>query len=139
LFHLHVLGTAGATCTVWASTNLINWSVIGIATESSAGVFDYDDAVSGRPRRFYRVEFSNIPFAVTTVAPPKILSVSMPARGQLQLTFSALNGSYDILGSTNLVQWQTVGSATQLSPGVYQFTDSNAGAFARRFYRVVSQ
>lgn len=139
LFHLHVLGIVNATCTVLASTNLMDWSVIGTAIENSPGAFDYDDPIAGHPRRFYRVEFSNIPFAITSPAPPKIQSVSMQTNGQLTLTFSALNGSYTVLGSTNLVQWQAVGSATQLSPGVYQFVDTNAGAFPRRFYRVLSQ
>ncbi len=138
-FHLHILGIAGATCTVWTSTNLVDWSVIGIAAESLPGIFDYYDSVAGKTRRFYRVEFSNIPFTITTQVPSKILSVSMQTNSQLQLTFSATTGSYTVLGSTNLVQWQPVGSPTPLSPGVYQFTDTNAGNFPRRFYRVMSQ
>ncbi|HXT11777.1 MAG TPA: Ig-like domain-containing protein [Candidatus Angelobacter sp.] len=138
-FHLHILGVAGATCTVLASSDLINWSAIGTAIETSPGVFDYDDPTSGHPRRFYRVEFSNIPFTISTPAPPRITGVSMQSNGQLQLTFSALTGNYTILGSTNLVQWQPVGSATQLTPGIYQFLDTNAVAFPRRFYSVLSQ
>jgi hypothetical protein len=57
--------------------------------------------------------------------------------GQVQLTVSGLAGDiYRVLGSTNLRDWQTITSVTNLS-GTMQFTDPGAAGYSRRFYRLV--
>jgi hypothetical protein len=41
---------------VWASTNLLDWSVLGTASQAPPGAFSYEDTgASGHPLRFYRV------------------------------------------------------------------------------------
>ena len=49
-----------------------------------------------------------------------------------------LNGSADgmisILGSSNLLDWQTIGSVSKSTPEV-QFLDTNANTFSQRFYK----
>ncbi len=45
---------------------------------------------------------------------------------------------YTVFASTNLVDWQAIGSGTQTSPGWYQFTDAAATNLARRFYQLRS-
>jgi hypothetical protein len=48
--------TGSQTFTVYASTNLFNWSSIGIATQSSPGVFQFTDpATPNSSKRFYRL------------------------------------------------------------------------------------
>jgi hypothetical protein len=138
--HLHILGVPHATCTVLVSSNMVNWTVAGTAVEGVPGTFDYyDPIVAGQPNRFYRVQFSNIPLTVTTPVPPRIVSSVMQANRQFLLNFSAAPGNYNVLGSTNLIQWQVLGPAAQVSGLLYQFTDTNAATFPWRFYRVGSQ
>jgi VCBS repeat-containing protein len=138
--HLHILGVPHATCTVLVSSNMVNWIVAGTAVEGAPGSFDYyDTIVAGQPNRFYRVQFSNIPLTVTTPVPPRIVSTVMQTNRQFLLNFSAAPGNYNMLGSTNLIQWQILGPAAQVSGIMYQFTDTNAATFPRRFYRVGSQ
>jgi hypothetical protein len=60
-FELNFNAVPGATFVVLATTNLAsstsNWTVLGIATEISAGQFRFADAhATNNPRRFYRVQ-----------------------------------------------------------------------------------
>lgn len=50
------------------------------------------------------------------------------------------NGSaiYTVQASTNLVQWTNVGFATGDVSGTFNFTDTNAANFIRRFYRTTN-
>lgn len=81
------------------------------------------------------------------VGPPPaqaLLSSAMVlGNGSFQFTFT--NGtptSFTVLASTNValptVNWTVLGPATQISPGVYQFTDSQSTNFPLRFYQVQS-
>jgi hypothetical protein len=54
-FRLFFSGHSNATYRVWASTNLLNWDVLGAATMVSNGWFQWLDTTAGnQPRRFYR-------------------------------------------------------------------------------------
>ena len=44
--------------------------------------------------------------------------------------------SGNVYASTNLVNWTPLGTATLISNGMYQFTDSAATNLPRRFYKV---
>ncbi len=49
-------GSSNATYNVWASTNLSDWTLLGPASETDPGHFDFVDwAASLWPQRFYRV------------------------------------------------------------------------------------
>jgi hypothetical protein len=56
----------------------------------------------------------------------------------VQLTFPGSAGtSYSVRASTNLVNWVTLGAATQTQViGVFQFIDTQATNYSKRFYRV---
>ncbi|MEY4385505.1 MAG: hypothetical protein RLY20_788 [Verrucomicrobiota bacterium] len=57
-FHLVGTGDANATYHIQASTNLLNWSEIGLATANGSGVFEYiDGAAAGFRTRYYRVTY----------------------------------------------------------------------------------
>lgn len=54
-FFLSFVGFTNASYHVWASTNLTTWSVLGSATQSPPGVFQFTDTTATNwPQRFYR-------------------------------------------------------------------------------------
>jgi hypothetical protein len=66
------------------------------------------------------------------------------ADGSFQFTFSNTPGAvFSVLGTANSAlpfsDWTSLGAATEVSPGQFQFTDPQAPANQRRFYRVHSQ
>jgi beta-galactosidase len=69
-------------------------------------------------------------------------SVSPGAAGkgsQLQLNFNGTaNDSYSVWSSTNLFNWIWEGTATQGSPGLFEFIDPTSTNFPCRFYRLTS-
>ena len=69
-----------------------------------------------------------------------LTDVKKLANGALQFTYtnsSSLN--YTVFASSNLVNWVPAGSANQISPSVFQFTDTAATNSSRRFYKLLSQ
>src|SRR5262249_20257805 len=69
----------------------------------------------------------------TLTAPKRLSNVAF------QFGYTNVSGkAASIYASTNLAAWSLVGVATQLSPGVYQFTDPSATSYPRRFYQLRS-
>jgi hypothetical protein len=55
-FNLNFSGSANVAYNVWASSNLIDWTKIGPATEASPGQYEFiDKTVTNWLERFYRV------------------------------------------------------------------------------------
>jgi hypothetical protein len=55
-FTLNFSGTAAASYSVLASTDLVNWVDLGAATEASPGQYEYtDQSVTNSPQRFYQL------------------------------------------------------------------------------------
>ena len=82
-----------------------------------------------------------------TVTPaPLPMRLTTPARladGTFQLTFTNWpNLTFTAFGSTNLTlpfsNWTSLGAVTEVSPGQFQFADSQATTLSRRFYCVTS-
>jgi hypothetical protein len=70
--------------------------------------------------------------------PPRIIEGVFVGAGQFKLMIDAASGvSCRVLVSSNLVTWTIAGSATEISPGHFQFMDSAAPS-GSRFYRVSS-
>ena len=44
--------------------------------------------------------------------------------------------SFNVYASTNLSDWSAIGAAIQVSPNRYQFTDTDATNYPRRFYQL---
>ena len=66
----------------------------------------------------------------------------MPAKGVIQLTVTNVAGAtFTVLSATNLAQplnqWTVMGSATNVSPEIYQFSDPQA-TNSTRFYMIRS-
>ena len=72
----------------------------------------------------------------------RITGVRMPAKGVIQLTVTNVAGAtFTVLSATNLAQplnqWTVMGSATNVSPEIYQFSDPQA-TNSTRFYMIRS-
>jgi hypothetical protein len=68
----------------------------------------------------------------------------MLPNGTFQFSFTNVSGmAFTALATTNVTSsisnWTTLGSATEISPGQYQFNDPQATTDLRRFYRVRRQ
>jgi len=100
----------------------------------------------------YRVVVTNVAsylpgvgsrLATLTVLPaperPNIEHCALGGDGCFQLQFSARPGvPYTVLASTNLVDWQEVGVATETVPGQFKFAEPAAWEHPTRFYRLRS-
>jgi hypothetical protein len=76
--------------------------------------------------------------------PPANTNPELLADGSFQFAFTNTPGiSFDVMTTTNLTlpltNWVVLGSATEISPGQFQFTDSQATNSVQRFYRVKSR
>jgi hypothetical protein len=74
-------------------------------------------------------------------APAVLTGITFPGPGQLQLQFTGNTGAgYTVLMSTNvslaLSNWTIAGSATQLSPGLFQFTTPLPSNSSSLFFRL---
>jgi hypothetical protein len=68
----------------------------------------------------------------------------MLPNGTFQFSFTNVSGmAFTALATTNVTSsisnWTTLGSATEISPGQYQFNDPQATTGLRRFYRIRRQ
>jgi hypothetical protein len=69
--------------------------------------------------------------------PTRLSNLVRLSDGRFQFDYtngSAVAGT--IYASTNLSSWSAIGSATQIAPGQYRFTDAAATNFTRRFYQL---
>jgi hypothetical protein len=74
---------------------------------------------------------------------PAVSIYRYPSNAVVQLNFSNVVGApFTVLASPNVAlpssNWTALGSATELTPGRYQFTDSSAPANQSHYYRVRS-
>ena len=67
---------------------------------------------------------------------PQITGFSWSDQGTFDLSFSGdSNATYQVWASTNLLNWQVLGTASPLGPGQFKFTDGSATDWPERFYR----
>lgn len=131
-----------------ATTNAVagTWPSETLAISSAQGfdsvVVHYDAApVTGGD---YGPVFMADNMRVTAAPPPILLTgVTSLAGGGFQFSFSgAPGGAFSVLAATDpnlpVANWTVSGSATEISPGQYQFTDSSANSHSSQFYRVRS-
>ena len=79
---------------------------------------------------------------VTPPGPPAPVALSglvMLPNGAFQFGYTNNSSiTFTVFASTNLLSWQSIGVATQVSAGVFQFTDGAATNLSRRFYQLRS-
>jgi hypothetical protein len=81
--------------------------------------------------------------ALPSANSPFMIRPAFLTNGAITFTFTNSSGlSFTVLGTTNLslpvTNWTVLGTAQEVSSGLYQFTDSPATNFTQRFYRVRS-
>ena len=68
--------------------------------------------------------------------PTLLTNVKKLANGSFQFAYTNNSGPVGtIYASSNLTQWTPIGTATNVAPGLYQFTDPSATNLPRRFYQ----
>jgi hypothetical protein len=79
---------------------------------------------------------------VTPLASPTLVTLSDVKKlgdGTVQFEYADNSSqSYGVFASSNLIDWAAIGTAAQISPGLYQFTDTAATNYPRRFYQLRS-
>lgn len=136
-FSFSVSGTSGYQYMVEASTNLVNWVILGTNTAP----FNFVDTNASQfSRRFYRAVYdpgtnaTSSSITTTTPAAGQLTSTSVKTAGQFSFTVTGTAGDpYAVEASTNLVNWIVL--TTNTVP--FNFVDTNASHFSRRFYRAV--
>jgi uncharacterized repeat protein (TIGR01451 family) len=127
VLQVSMMGLAGQTYLIQASTDLVNWSTLTtLMLTNGTGQFA-DPATASYPQRFYRaVVFSQVR--------PQMGSLQLISGSVVQVTVKGLPGQpYIIEASTNLVNWVTLTNVVFPS-SVWQFVDPSTN-FNQRFYR----
>jgi|GEM_PF-1283184 len=127
-----VIGYAGETgrlCTIKYSTNLSSgWTLLGYATETAPGIYQYRDQNPGDAQRFYTVEFtSKLAQTITwTTLPDKLLGdppfpLQAAASSGLPITYTLVSGPALLTNNTlTLIATGTITlRATQAGNTVY--------------------
>jgi hypothetical protein len=106
------------------------------------GVVSFAFTATTTPRTAH-ITLLGQPISITQILPPCpiLFGARMLAKGVFQAAFSNTDGAatFIVLCATNLslplVEWTPLGPATNISPGLFQFTDPQA-TNAQRFYRL---
>lgn len=77
--------------------------------------------------------------AVTPPPAPLLANLAHPNDGTFRFSYTNTSAqTCSVYASTNLAVWVAIGTATQLSAGLFQFTDTAATNYPRRFYQLRS-
>ncbi len=112
----------------------------GGANELMSGTHRWSTAIAARGRIY--VANDNKVFAFTVPVPPIVLTnPAVLPDGTFQFQFTNIPGlNFTVRGTTNLslpfTNWDLLGSATEISPGQFQFTTEPVNA--QQFYRVTT-
>ncbi|HEX4118984.1 MAG TPA: Ig-like domain-containing protein [Verrucomicrobiae bacterium] len=129
-FQINLEGVNNTTYTVEGSTNLRNWIILGAASQTGPGAYTFIDSnwVSFKSR-YYR-------FGQITQIPAVNLKAVVSTGGGLNLFFFGSAASYTVQGSTNLLQWTSLGAAKSLGSNSWEFVGSSK--LPIDFYRISS-
>lgn len=101
---------------------------------STPGTYSISPSGLGSPN--YSINFANGTLTITPPVGVTITSITPLSPGNIELGGSGgTNVTYTIQTSSDLVHWQSIGTATSGGSGVFQFQDSNATNSTAGFYR----
>ncbi|MDB6057148.1 MAG: outer rane autotransporter barrel protein, partial [Verrucomicrobiales bacterium] len=102
----------------------------GTVQTSDGSTYSTSIVTGGDGRQVLRLTLTAQP-----VSAPQ-LNITSPSNGTVQLTFSNSAGhTFEILGTSNITNiFNSIGTATEVSPGQYQFNDTTGSL---KFYRVL--
>jgi len=114
----------------------------GGANELMAGTHRFSTAIAARGRIYVANDNKVYAFGVP-VPPIQLLGMSLQPDGSVQLSFTNTPGlSFTAYSTTNLslpfTSWSDLGPATEVSDGLFQFTDTIGTNDPQRFYRITS-
>jgi hypothetical protein len=118
----------------WLTITGITNGVVGFSFTANPG--------PGRTAHIFLLGQS-IPVTQVFLGPPQILTpLPTQTNGVFQLAFGdTQSSSFTVLSTTNLLlpvtNWSVVGTASNIAPNLFQFTDTQA-TNSQRYYRVVS-
>jgi hypothetical protein len=124
--------------------NLADGRILQLISSLGPGFIYYSFAISLASNTLYLAggDGNLYAYAATPTSDITLRNFSKSGNGQFQLGFTNTPGaSFSVLASTNIASpasWTSLGQATEISPGQYQFTDSQAVTNSRRFYRISS-
>ncbi len=117
----------------------------GGASELMTGTRRFSTGIVARGRIYIANDNMVYAFSVPgrTVTSITLTNLSLLKGGAFQFSFTNLPGAnFDVFGTTNLTDpltnWDWLGGVTEVSSGQFQFTDTPATNYPKRFYRVVS-
>jgi hypothetical protein len=77
--------------------------------------------------------------SVTPPRIPRLANFTRLSNGTIQFAYTNITAvNYNVYASSNLLTWASLGAATQISPDIYQFNDTAATNYQRRFYQLRS-
>src|SRR5205823_8388760 len=116
---------------VQATIDFIHWITIGTIVGDDAGAFSFIDSNAGSfSARYYRLRDRTISPALV-----RLRITRLPSRA-VQLSGAGVAGlSYEVQATSDLKTWASIGNLTADDSGNVLFTDSQAPAFAQRYYR----
>lgn len=120
-------GTAGRFYEIQASTNLLNWSRVGLVVTTNS-IASFVEPLANFNSRFYRL--LDLQSAVWLGTPSRL------SNGIALIPLQSATGlKFDLQASTNLANWSVVKTLTNTT-GTLLYTDTLATNAPRRFYRV---
>jgi sugar lactone lactonase YvrE len=107
------------------------------------GVVSFAFTTNSGPNRAATISLLGQSIPIFQASPPNFLNPTLLEDGALQLTFSNFqSSSFTVLSTTNLflpvTNWTVVGSASNIGPDLFQFTDSAEATNSQRYYTVRS-
>ena len=128
----------GGALKSYANSNVVSSLTLNNLSLSDAGKYtvvasNYWGSVTSSP--------AILNVTANTVPPPVINPQLTAGGGSFQLAFTNNPGaSFTVLRSTNVAlpvgSWTVLGTATEVSPGQYQFTDPGAQTNNQQYYRI---
>jgi hypothetical protein len=109
-------------------------------TNSPAGVYPITFTFSDPNGKlgFYTVITNNGTLTVRAPSPISITSVKFLDPLNLQIAGTGdTNVTYRVQASSDLINWQDIGTAMANGSGAFEFVDGASGGFPKRFYRVI--
>jgi len=125
-----ITGQTGHTYEILATADLSNWSVVGTVALARKDAVNFIEAnASDHLSRFYRL--LEIPDT-----PPRLQVLILPNKQVVLRVAGQIGHSYEILATTDLSTWNTVGTVTLATSDSVNLIDTNAAGQSSRFYRV---
>ena len=114
----------------------------GGSNELMAGTESYNTGIAARGRIYIAADNKVFAFTVPITNTSILLTnLTVQANGAFQFSFSSTPGaSCTVFSSTNVASpftnWTSLGAATEITPGQFQFIDQQATNRPQRYYRV---